>query len=78
LRCWQNAEGCEACDEGRSQDYDAEERNDADAAFRRNPDGTGLSGRSALSLGLPREMAIGFALLRASHPGKSPSQPRGT
>jgi len=25
LRCWQNAEGCKARDEGRSQDYEAEE-----------------------------------------------------
>ena len=29
-----------------------------------------LSGRSALSLGLPRGMAIGCASFRASHPGK--------
>jgi len=54
LRCWQNADGCKARDEGRSSDYEAEERNDADAAFCRNPEGRGLSGRSALSLGLPR------------------------
>jgi len=37
-----------------------------------------LSGRSALSLGLPRGMAIGCASLRASHSGKPPSQLRGT
>src|SRR5206468_2043200 len=34
--------------------YDAEERDEAGAAFCRNPHGTGLSGRSALSLGLQR------------------------
>ena len=28
---------CEARDEGRSQDYDAEERNDADGHFSRKP-----------------------------------------
>jgi hypothetical protein len=42
LRCWQNADGCKARDEGRSQDYDAEERNNADAAFCRNLEGRGL------------------------------------
>src|SRR5438552_18734515 len=45
--------------------------------LRRNPDGTGLSRRSALSLGSPIAPAIGIALLRASHPGKPPSRPRG-
>ncbi|HVS27760.1 MAG TPA: hypothetical protein VHE58_10805 [Burkholderiales bacterium] len=25
MRCWQNADGCKARDEGRSPDYDAEE-----------------------------------------------------
>ncbi|HWN30797.1 MAG TPA: hypothetical protein VNN78_05450, partial [Burkholderiales bacterium] len=74
----QNADGCKARDEGRSQDYDTEERNAADAAFCRNPEGRGLSGRSTLSLGLPRGMAIACASLRASHPGKPLSQPRGT
>src|SRR5438876_6511007 len=44
---------------------------------RRNPDGTGLSGRSALSLGSPIAPAIGIALLLACHPGKPPSLPRG-
>jgi len=78
LRCWQNADGCEARDEGRSQDYEAEERNDAAAAFCRNPEGRRLSRRSALSLGLPRGSAIGCASLRASHPGKPSSQPRVT
>jgi hypothetical protein len=73
-----NADGCEARDEGRSLDYEAEERNDAVAAFYRNPEGRGLSRRSALSLGLPRGLAIGCASLRASHPGKPPSQLRGT
>ena len=47
MRCWQNADGCKARDEGRSQDYDAEERNDADAAFCRNPHGTAAATRSA-------------------------------
>jgi len=44
LRCSQNEDGCEARDEGRSLDYEAEERNDADAAFCRNPEGRGSSG----------------------------------
>ncbi|MGH8756928.1 MAG: hypothetical protein ACRET9_01885, partial [Burkholderiales bacterium] len=47
MRCWQNAEVCEARDEGRSRDYEAEERNDADAAFCRNPNGTAAATRSA-------------------------------
>ena len=44
LRCRQNADGCEARDEGRSSDYEAEERNDADAEFCRNPEGRGFPG----------------------------------
>src|SRR5438093_200878 len=78
LRCGQNADECEARDEGRSFDYDAEERDEAGAAFCRNPDGTGLFGRSALSRGSPMGPTIGFASLRASHPEKPPSQPCGT
>src|SRR3989442_7929000 len=46
--------------------------------LRRNPDGTGLAGRSAVSRRSPRGPTIGFASLRASHPGKPPSRPRGT
>src|SRR2546425_3940369 len=45
--------------------------------LRRNPDGTGLSGRSAVSRRSPMGPTIGFASLRASHPGKPPSRPRG-
>ncbi|HVS26258.1 MAG TPA: hypothetical protein VHE58_03025 [Burkholderiales bacterium] len=41
---------CKARDEGRSPDYDAEERNAADGHFRANPNGAWLSGWSALSL----------------------------
>ncbi|HXZ96201.1 MAG TPA: hypothetical protein VEG37_04015, partial [Burkholderiales bacterium] len=78
LRCGQNADGCEARDEGRSVNYEAEERNDADVAFYRNPKGQRLSVRSALSLGLPRDPAIGCTSLRASHPGKPLSHARGT
>jgi len=36
-------------DAGRSWDYDAKERNAMSAQFYRNPDGTGLCRRSALS-----------------------------
>src|SRR5205814_8857798 len=46
--------------------------------LRRSPDGTGLAGRSAVSRRPPMGPTIGFALLRASHPGEPPSQPRGT
>src|ERR1700681_4014400 len=46
--------------------------------LRRNPDGTGLTGRSAVSRRSPMGATIGFAPLRASHPGKPPSRPRGT
>jgi len=77
LRCWQNADGCEARDEGRSVIYEAEERNDADAVFYRNPKGQRLSGRSALSLGLQRDPAIACTSLRASPPEKPLSHPRG-
>ena len=62
--------GCETSDAGRSSDYEAKERDEADAALCRNPHGTALCGRSALSLGLPRDSAIGRASLRASHPAK--------
>src|SRR5438876_8245228 len=41
------------------------------------PEGTGLSGRSAVSRRSPMGGTIGFASLRASHPGKPPSRPRG-
>ena len=51
-------------------DYEAKEFDEADAALCRNPHGTVLCGRSALSLGLPRDPAIGRASLRASHPAK--------
>src|SRR5438445_13262587 len=40
LRCGQKADECEGRDEGRSLGYDAEERDEAGAAFCRNPDGT--------------------------------------
>src|SRR5207245_7681555 len=46
--------------------------------LRRNPDGTGLAGRSAVSRRSPMGPTIGFASLRASHPGKPPSRRRGT
>src|SRR5215470_9428338 len=41
------------------------------------PFGARLSGRSALSLGSPIAPTIGFAFLRASHPGKPAPRPRG-
>src|SRR5438552_1723659 len=44
LRCGQNADECEARDEGRSLGYDAEERDEAGAAFCCNPEGRGFSG----------------------------------
>jgi len=44
---------------------------------RARPSPGRLSGRSALSLGLPRGVTIGCTSLRAFHPGKPPSQPRG-
>src|SRR6266446_8062026 len=79
LRCGQNADECEARDEGRSLGYDAEEpklaNEESGAAFCRNPDGTGLFGRSALSRSSSMGPAIGFASLRAAHPEKPPSQP---
>src|SRR5207245_6560932 len=82
LRCGQNADECEARDEGRSLGYDAEERDEAGAAFCRNRDGTGLFGRSALSRDSPMGPAIGFASPQLaneeSHPEKPPSQPCGT
>jgi len=40
-----------ARDEGRSSDYEAKERNEARAAFRRNPRGRGLSRHGQRSLG---------------------------
>src|SRR6266571_7638100 len=46
--------------------------------LRRNPDGTGLAGRSAVSRRSPMGPTIGFASLRASHPGEPPSRPRAT
>src|SRR5437660_11810880 len=52
-------------------------RNNADEAIAPKPGGTGLSGRSALSRRLPVGPATGIASLRASHPGKLPSRPRG-
>src|SRR5438093_11669707 len=49
--------------------------------LRRTADGTGphlpTAGRSAVSR-LPMGPTIGFASLRASHPGEPPSRPRGT
>ena len=47
----------------------------ADAAFSRQPCGTGLAGALALSHGSPIARAIGFALLRAIIPGKLPVAP---
>src|SRR5438445_10192461 len=52
-------------------------RNNADEAIAPKPEGTGLSGRSALSRRSPVGPATGVASLRASHPGKPPSRPRG-
>src|SRR6266699_6027095 len=46
--------------------------------LRRNPEGTGLAGRSAVSRRSPMGPTIGFAPLRASHPGEPPSRPRET
>src|SRR5436305_15273920 len=46
--------------------------------LRRNPNGTGLAGRSAVSRRSPMGPTIGFAPLRASHPGEPPSRPRET
>ena len=63
--------GCETSDAGRSWDYEAKERGEADAALCRNPHGTVLCGRSALSLGLPgiRPLAAPrFAQARAQRP----------
>src|SRR6266700_8265006 len=51
--------------------------NNADEAIAPTPEGTGLSGRSALSRRSPVGPATGVASLRASHPGKPPSRPRG-
>jgi hypothetical protein len=48
------------------------------SAIAPKPEGTGLSGRSALSRRSPVGPATGVASLRASHPGKPPSRPRGT
>src|SRR5438552_6662431 len=47
------------------------------SAIAPKPEGTGLSGRSALSRLSPVGPATGVASLRASHPGKPPSRPRG-
>src|ERR1700675_3322034 len=52
-------------------------RNHAHGAIAPKPGGTGLSGRSAVSRRSPMGPTIGFASLRASHPGKPPSRPRG-
>src|SRR5947207_15147958 len=52
-------------------------RNNADGAIAPKPEGTGLSGRSALSRRSPVGPATGVASLRASHPGKPPPRPRG-
>src|SRR6266516_8025448 len=51
--------------------------NNADEAIAAKPEGTGLAGRSAVSRRSPMGPTIGFASLRASHPGKPPSRPRG-
>src|SRR5438552_10779515 len=53
-------------------------RNNADEAIAAKPEGTGLAGRSAVSRRSPMGPTIGFASLRASHPGEPPSRPRGT
>jgi hypothetical protein len=45
----QNRDDHKARDAGRSWDYDAKERNAMSERFYRNPDGTGLCRRSALS-----------------------------
>jgi hypothetical protein len=58
MRLRKIADGCKARDEGRSQVYDAEERNAADAAIFRKPFGNGRFGRMALSPGLPREWPL--------------------
>ncbi len=44
--------------------------------FYRNPDGTGLCGRSALSGSSRRGLAIRVVAFRASHPAKPPSRQR--
>jgi len=118
LRCWQNADGCKARDEGRSLDYDTEEgpRSVAPAKLcsgagrklaglrLRGPALTFAVARTELHASasttqsphfaaiwrdgafraicfvarLAKGTTLGCASLRASHPGKPPSQSRGT
>src|SRR5438046_7658710 len=44
---------------------------------RRNPEGRGFPGDLLCRAARPWGPATGFASLRASHPGKPPSRPRG-
>jgi antitoxin (DNA-binding transcriptional repressor) of toxin-antitoxin stability system len=48
------------------------------AQFHRNPHGTGLGGRSAVSGSSRKGVALCVVAFLASHPAKPPSWPRGT
>ena len=64
-RLLQKPDVSKARDEGRSQFYDAAERNTANAGFRTNPFGTRLRGRTAASE--PSLRSLAFASVSSLH-----------